>query len=491
MSSTFASLGLDRRLLDAVTALGYEKPTPIQSDAVPPALAGRDLIACAATGSGKSAAFLLPVLQRLLGGPRGRVRALVLTPTRELAAQIDQSRRDLAKLTGTTGAAVFGGVGMGPQETALRRGVDVLVATPGRLLDHLQHPYARLDQVEIVVLDEADRMLDMGFLPDVRRILAKLPARRQTLLFSATMPAEIVKLSREILRDPVAIEIERRSAPAAGITQAVWPVPQELKTALLHELLTRGELENALVFTRTKHRANRVADWLEKRGVAAARIHGNRSQAQRTEALAGFKAGKYRVLVATDVAARGIDIEALPHVVNFDVPEEPASYIHRVGRTARAEREGDAWTFCAREEEGDLRAIERAVGQPIPRRTLAGFDYAKRGEEKLEIPIQERIAAIRARKAEDRQRAAAKAARKAGAGGATATASRPHAPRPAARPAHGPAPRAAERPGRPERPAAGERPGGRGRPAQKAHEARGSHRRPASPAVPWWQRRDA
>jgi ATP-dependent RNA helicase RhlE len=482
---SFASLGLDRRLLDAVTALGYEKPTPIQSDAIPPALAGRDLLACAATGSGKSAAFLLPVLQRLLGGPRGRVRVLVLTPTRELAAQIDQSRRDLGKLTGLTGAAVYGGVGMGPQETALRKGVDVLVATPGRLLDHLQSSYARLDQVEIVVLDEADRMLDMGFLPDVRKILARLPAQRQTLFFSATMPAEIAKLSREILRDPVAIQIERRSAPASGITQAAWPVAQELKTALLFEMLQRGTLENALVFTRTKHRANRVADWLEKRGVNAARIHGNRSQAQRTEALAGFKAGKYRVLVATDVAARGIDIEALPHVVNFDVPAEPDSYIHRVGRTARAEREGDAWTFVSREEEGDLRAIERAVGKPIPRRTLDGFDYAKRGEEKLEIPIQERIAAIRAKKAEDRQRAAAKAARKAG---GAAPAARPHANRPAARPAGGAAPaRPGERPARHDRAAAGERRG----PSRPAHEARSPHRRPSSPSVPWWQRRDA
>ncbi|MCM2269578.1 MAG: DEAD/DEAH box helicase [Thermoanaerobaculia bacterium] len=484
----FTTLGLDRRLLDAVAALGYEKPTPIQSDAIPPALAGRDLLACAATGSGKSAAFLLPILQRLLGGPRGRVRVLVLTPTRELAAQIDQSRRDLGKLTGLTGAAVYGGVGMGPQETALRKGVDILVATPGRLLDHLQSSYAKLDQVEIVVLDEADRMLDMGFLPDVRKILARLPAQRQTLFFSATMPAEIAKLSREILRDPVAIQIERRSAPAHGITQAVWPVAQELKTALLFELLNRGELENALVFTRTKHRANRVADWLEKRGVNAARIHGNRSQAQRTEALAGFKAGKYRVLVATDVASRGIDIEALPHVVNFDVPAEPDSYIHRVGRTARAEREGDAWTFVSREEEGDLRAIERAVGKPIPRRTLDGFDYTKRAEEKLEIPVQERIAAIRAKKAEDRQRAAAKAARKAG--GAGAPAQRASSSRPAARPAHGAPARPGERPARQERPAAGER-RGPARPAHATHETRGSHRRPSSPAVPWWQRRDA
>jgi ATP-dependent RNA helicase RhlE len=488
----FTSFGLDRRLLDAVAALGYDKPTPIQSDAIPPALAGRDLLAAAATGSGKSAAFLLPMLQRLLGGPRGRVRALVLTPTRELAAQIDQSRRDLARFAGSTGAAVFGGVGMGPQETALRKGVDVLVATPGRLLDHLQHPYARLDQVEILVLDEADRMLDMGFLPDVKRILAKLPAVRQTMLFSATIPAEIVRLSGQILSNPVAIQIERRSAPADGITQAVWPVAQDMKTALLLELLNRGELENALVFTRTKHRANRVADWLAKRGIEAARIHGNRSQAQRTEALDGFKRGKYRVLVATDVAARGIDIAELPHVVNFDVPVEPDSYIHRVGRTARAEREGDAWTFVSREEEGDLRAIERAVGRPIQRRTLDGFDYQQRAAEKLEIPIQERIAAIRTRKAEERKRAAEKAARRTGQPAAAAP-ERGRGGRPAGRPQ-----RPSSRPQRAQA-TAGHNPAGRPArhdrplmPNQQPRPARPGHsHRPAVERVPWWLRQDA
>jgi len=446
---SFASLDLDRRLLDAVSALGFTQPTPIQTRAIPPGLAGRDVLACAATGSGKSAAFLLPILARLAGGPRGHVRALVIAPTRELAAQIDAHRKDLARFSGTTGAAIFGGVGMGPQETALRRGVDVLVATPGRLLDHLRNPYARLDQVEIVVLDEADRMLDMGFLPDVRRIFAKLPAKRQTLLFSATMPREIATLAREIQNHPEVIEIERRSAPAQGITQAVWPVAQDLKTSLLLELLRSGELTNALVFTRTKHRANRVADWLGKRGIAAARIHGNRSQAQRTEALAGFKQGRYKVLVATDVAARGIDIEALPHVVNFDVPGDPDSYIHRVGRTARAEREGDAWTFVSREEEGDLRAIERAVGRPIPRRTLDGFDYTSRASEKLEIPIQQRIAEIRARKADDRRRAAEKAARKQTPAGKPSAPARARASRPTGRPAEHQARR--DRPGSPAR----------------------------------------
>jgi ATP-dependent RNA helicase RhlE len=411
---SFVSLGLDRRLVDAVAQLGFQKPTPIQLESIPPALAGRVLLACAATGSGKTAAFLLPSLHRLLAAPpagSGRVRMLVLTPTRELAAQIDEHRRALGARTRSTGAAVYGGVGMTPQIEALRSGVDVLVATPGRLLDHLRSPYARLDAVEILVLDEADRMLDMGFLPDVERILARLPKLRQTLLFSATMPAEIAALSKRILKQPVRIQVERQARPAPGVAQAAWPVVQELKTALLFELLHRGQLSTALVFTRTKHRANRVADWLARRGVAAARIHGNRSQAQRTEALDGFKRGRYRVLVATDVAARGIDIAALPHVVNFDVPAAADDYIHRVGRTARAEREGDAWTFVAPEEEGDLRAIERAVGRPIERRLLAGFDYRKRSEERLEIPLAQRIAEIRARKAEERQRATAKAAR--------------------------------------------------------------------------------
>jgi ATP-dependent RNA helicase RhlE len=481
----FASFGLDRRLLDAVSALGFEKPTPIQTDALPPGLAGRDVLACAATGSGKSAAFLLPILQRFLTGPKGRVRALILTPTRELAAQIDEHRKDFARFSGTTGAAVYGGVGMGPQEQAFRRGVDVLVATPGRLLDHLQHGYAKLDQVEIVVLDEADRMLDMGFLPDVKKILARLPAKRQTLFFSATMPREIGTLAREILSNPATINQERRAEPASGITQTVWPVAQEMKTSLLLELLNRGELENALVFTRTKHRANRVADWLEKRGINATRIHGNRSQAQRTEALAGFKKGKYRVLVATDVAARGIDIEALPHVVNFDVPTEPDAYIHRVGRTARAEREGDAWTFVSREEEGDLKAIERAVGKPIPRRKLDGFDYTQRAAEALEVPLQERIAAIRSRKADDRKRAAEKAARRGGAGATSAGARPAHRPAAPAAPAH-------SRPVRGERPAAGPR---RGPGSAPSHDARASHRRtqggPSTPSLPWWQRRDA
>ena len=261
--------------------------------------------------------------------------------------------------TPLTGAAVFGGVGMGPQEHAFRSGVDVIVATPGRLLDHFRFPYAKLEHLEVLVLDEADRMLDMGFLPDIRRVLKHLPARRQTLFFSATMPPPIVGLAREMLKDPATVNLERKAAPAVGITHAVYPVAQELKSSLLVALLERNDMPQALVFTRTKHRANRLAEFLDKHRVRCERIHGNRSQAQRTQALAGFKGGRYRVLVATDIAARGIDVEALSHVINFDVPGVPEDYIHRVGRTARAEMTGDAFTFVAPEEEGDIRAIER------------------------------------------------------------------------------------------------------------------------------------
>ena len=375
-------------------------------------MAGKDVLAAAATGSGKSAAFLLPILNRLIGKKRGTTRALIITPTRELAAQIDEHLRDLAIHTPISGAAVYGGVGMGPQEHAFRSGVDVLVATPGRLLDHFSRGYARLEGLEILVIDEADRMLDMGFLPDIRRVLKHLPQKRQTLFFSATMPPQIVQLSQEMLKNPAMISIERKAAPAAGITQTVFPVAQELKSKLLETLIDRGEIQNAIVFTRTKHRANRLFEQLEKRRIKIARIHGNRSQAQRTEALAGFKAGKYRILVATDIAARGIDVEALSHVVNFDVPNVPDDYIHRVGRTARAEMTGDAITFVAPDEENDLRAIERAINKRLPRVTVPDFDYKQRPTERLEIPIHERIAAIRARKAEDRKRAAANAARR-------------------------------------------------------------------------------
>jgi ATP-dependent RNA helicase RhlE len=445
----FTTFGLHPDLLRGVKELGFLRPTPIQTDAMPPALAGKDVLAAAATGSGKSAAFLLPILNRLIGKKRGTTRALILTPTRELAAQIDEHLRDLAVHTPLSGAAIYGGVGMGPQEHAFRSGVDVLVATPGRLLDHFQYPYAKLESLEILVLDEADRMLDMGFLPDIRRVLRHLPTKRQTLFFSATLPPAIVELSRDMLKNPAMISIERKAAPAVGITQSVFPVSQEAKMSLLETLLERGEIQNAIVFTRTKHRANRVFEQLERKKVSVARIHGNRSQLQRTEALNGFKAGKYRILVATDIAARGIDVEALSHVVNFDVPNMPEDYIHRVGRTARAEMTGDAITFVAPDEENDLRAIERAINKRLPRVTVPDFDYTKKPAEKLEIPIHERIAAIRARKAEERARAKAKAERRAGAPASPARGARP-AGRPASRPSSG-----LSRPSGPSRPSSG------------------------------------
>ena len=409
---SFAALNLHPTLLRAVDALGFTTPTPIQRDAIPPARAGGDVLACAMTGSGKTAAFLLPIIERLMGKPRGGTRALVIAPTRELAAQIEADLRDLARFTPVRGATVFGGVSMSPQETAFRRGIDVIVATPGRLLDHMQHPYVRFDALEVLVLDEADRMLDMGFLPDIRRILGRLPRERQTLLFSATMPAPIAALAREFLRDPLPINQERKAAPATGITHAVYPVAQELKRGLLVALLRRDEMRSVLVFTRTKHRCNRLAEQLARDGIAAERIHGNRSQAQRTVALDAFKRGKCRVLVATDIAARGIDIDELSHVVNFDVPTVADDYIHRAGRTARAGAVGEAIIFVSPDEMGDLVAIDRAIGKPLPKLKLAGFDYAQRPAERLEIPLAERIAAIRARKSEERARARTNASRR-------------------------------------------------------------------------------
>lgn len=424
-SSAFADLKLHKDLLRGIEEQGFVKPTPVQADAIPPGLAGKDLLACASTGSGKTAAFLLPILHKLNGAPRGGTRALVLAPTRELAAQILEDLKALAIHTPVTGAAVYGGVGMGPQEHAFRAGVDIIIATPGRLLDHFTQPYAKLNKLEFLVLDEADRMLDMGFLPDIRRVLKHIPSRRQTLFFSATMPRPIMDLSRQMLHEPVTINVERQAAPAVGITQAIYPVNQELKSHLLSSLLKQNAIEDVLVFTRTKHRANRVSEFLIKQGINAARIHGNRSQAQRTEALAGFKSGKYRVLVATDIAARGIDVEALGHVLNFDVPAVPEDYIHRVGRTGRAELTGEAFTFVAPDEEPLVRAIEKAINRRLPRVTLPDFDYKSRPEGRLEVPIQERVAAIRAKKSADRARSAAKVQRRAGGSPARAGSSQP------------------------------------------------------------------
>ena len=450
---SFNDLKLHPSLLKGIKELGFARPTPIQADAIPPGLEGRDVLACAQTGSGKTAAFLLPILNKLIEKPRGTTRALVLAPTRELAAQILADLNDLAVHTPITGASIFGGVGMGPQEHAFRSGVDVLIATPGRLLDHLRAPYAKLTNLEFLVLDEADRMLDMGFLPEIRKILRYVPSKRQTLFFSATMPPPIAALTSEMLRNPVSIQRERQAAPASGITQAIYPVSQGLKPALLVTLLQRGDVRQALIFTRTKHRANRLADHLVKAGIRAERIHGNRSQAQRTAALEGFKSGRFPVLVATDIAARGIDVDALGHVVNFDVPLVPEDYIHRVGRTGRAEATGDAFTFVSPEEEGNLRDIERAISRRLPRVTVPDFDYNAKTQAKLEIPLADRIAEIRARKRDERARAAVNAARR-------SAHQRGQAP-PAATP---------QQPGRPHH---GGRPGPHGRPSRFGGPRRG------------------
>ncbi|HEV3141919.1 MAG TPA: DEAD/DEAH box helicase [Vicinamibacterales bacterium] len=410
---SFAALKLHAAIERGLKELGFHQPTPIQSDAIPPALEGRDILATAMTGSGKTAAFLLPIIHRLIGKSRGTTRALVLTPTRELAAQIVSDCTALAVHTPITAAPVYGGVGMGPQEHAFRSGVDVIVATPGRLLDHFRAPYARLPALEYLVLDEADRMLDMGFLPDIRRILRHIPTKRQTLFFSATMPPPIAQLAGDMLRHPVVLNVERPALPATGITQAVYPVPHQLKPALLVRLL-RDEIQDALVFTRTKHRADRLARHLGHAGINVERIHGNRSQSQRTQALSGFKSGKYRVLVATDIAARGIDITGLGHVVNFDCPPAAEDYVHRVGRTGRAQAVGAAFTFVSPDEEDSLKGIERAIGKRLPRVTLPDFDYLSRPQA-LEVPMAQRIAEIRQRKRDDRERGRLKAARRAAA----------------------------------------------------------------------------
>lgn len=456
---SFSAFSLHASLLSGIRELGFVQPTPIQAEAIPIAVSGRDLLACAQTGSGKTAAFLLPIMNRLIDHPRRTTRALILTPTRELAAQILEDLNALAVHTPLTAAAVYGGVGMGPQEHAFRTGVDVIIATPGRLLDHFTKPYAKLPGIEYLVLDEADRMLDMGFLPAIRRVLRHIPSRRQTLFFSATMPPDIAVLAGEMLKNPARISLQRQAAPAGGITQAVYPVPQTLKTALFLELLKRDLIREALVFTRTKHRTDRLTAQLVNKGVNAARIHGNRSQAQRTQALDGFKKGSYRVLVATDIAARGIDVEALSHVVNYDVPVVPDDYIHRVGRTGRASMTGDAFTFVSPEEEGDLRAIERAIGKSLPRVTLPDFDYRRVGEPSLEVPRAERIAAIRAQKARER----ASAAKRAEARGQPGVGRQGRAPVDGGRMrAGGHSPSAGGRPARPGRPG-GRPPGRRGR----------------------------
>ncbi|OGW55707.1 MAG: RNA helicase, partial [Nitrospirae bacterium RBG_19FT_COMBO_55_12] len=373
---SFSSFNLDPQIVAGVKALGYTAPTPIQRQAIPPVLEGKDVMGLAQTGTGKTAAFVLPILERLMKGPRGRVRALIIAPTRELAEQIHESINALGFQTKLRSITIYGGVGVNPQIQKLRAGVDIVVACPGRLLDHINQGTINLSQTEVLVLDEADRMFDMGFLPDIRRILKHVPARRQTLLFSATMPDDIRKLAHEVLKNPVTVQVGH-TAPVNTVSHALYPVAQHLKTGLLLELLKHTNTESVLIFTRTKHRAKRVGQQLEKAGYKAASLQGNLSQNKRQAALDGFRDGSFQVLVATDIAARGIDVSSISHVINYDMPDTADAYTHRIGRTGRAAKTGDAFTFITREDEDMVRSIERVLGEKVERRTLKGFDYTK------------------------------------------------------------------------------------------------------------------
>ncbi len=374
---SFDSLGLSAALLRAVKEQGYSDPTPIQARVIPVVLEARDVMAGAQTGTGKTAGFTLPMLQRLSTTPQPQgkraVRALILAPTRELAAQIAESVKNYGRHLQLTSAAIFGGVSINPQITALRRGVDILIATPGRLLDLAEQRHVDLAHVEIFVLDEADRMLDMGFMPDIRRVIRLLPTQRQSLLFSATFPPDIRKLAHSLLHSPVEVEAAKPNAAGERIEQLVHLVDRREKRGVLSWLIGDGNWRQVLVFTRTKHGANRLSEQLAQDGLSSAAIHGNKSQGARTRALSGFKDGSVRVLVATDIAARGIDIDQLPHVVNFDLPEVPEHYVHRIGRTGRAGREGVAISLVGREEQPLLKAIERLLGYPIPHGPLTGY----------------------------------------------------------------------------------------------------------------------
>jgi len=371
----FDQFNLDPRLLAGVRHLGYTTPTPIQIKAIPAALDGKDLIGTAQTGTGKTAAFVLPILNKLLPGPRRHARVLVVTPTRELAQQIYETVRDLATGTGLRATAIYGGVGASPQIRALRDGTEILIACPGRLLDHIRQGHAHLDGIEILVLDEADRMLDMGFLPDVKRILQHIPAKRQTMLFSATFPKEIEQLAASTLRNPTRIAIGL-SRPASTVAHALFSVPQHLKTSLLLELLKRTRTGSVLIFTRTKHRAEKLSKQIGNAGFRATSLHSDRTQGQRESALTGFRSGHYQVMVATDLAARGLDVEGISHVINFDMPATADDYIHRIGRTGRAERSGDAFTLVTPDDREMIRLLEKIIGKPLPRQTLDGFDYS-------------------------------------------------------------------------------------------------------------------
>lgn len=372
---SFVQFNLDARLMTGIQRAGYTDPTPIQTAAMPAALTGQDLIGTAQTGTGKTAAFVLPILNKLVNGARNRTRALIVTPTRELAEQINDTIRQLGNATNLRSASIYGGVGATPQIKALRSGVEILVACPGRLLDLIAQGHANLSFVEFLVLDEADRMFDMGFLPDVKRIIARLPARRQTMLFSATFPREIEQLASQSLRDPQRIAIGL-SRPAHTVTHALYPVPQHLKAGLLLQLLKRTDTNSVLIFTRTKHRAQKLAKQIENTGFRVTSLHGNRSQGQRQEALNGFKRGHYQIMVATDIAARGLDVESISHVINYDIPDTADAYIHRIGRTGRMERAGDAFTLVTPEDHEMVRELEKIMGQKLPKLTLDDYDYS-------------------------------------------------------------------------------------------------------------------
>ena len=429
---TFQTLGLCAPILTALEEHGYERPSPIQEKAIPPALAGRDVLGCAQTGTGKTCAFAAPILQRLSasrvqGHP---LRALILTPTRELAIQIEESFLAYGKHLSLRCAVIFGGVGQNPQVEALGRGVDILVATPGRLMDLYQQGFVKLDQLEIFVLDEADRMLDMGFIHDVKKILKWLPKQKQTMLFSATMPPEITELVNSLLHDPVRVAVDPVSSPVEAIEQSVYFVDKNNKTKLLAHLIRELDVKNALVFTRTKHGANKVARDLAKAGITAAAIHGNKSQTARQQALADFKAGKIQCLVATDIAARGLDIEELSHVFNYNLPEVPETYVHRIGRTGRAGREGAAVAFCDFGEKPLLRDIEKLMGRtvpvvedhPYPMVVLEAPKKDKRGRIINEEDAEARAAAKERRRAQDAANKAAAEERKKKAGEAVLSA---------------------------------------------------------------------
>jgi len=384
---SFDSFDLHPQIAAGVQAVGYSTPTPIQRQAIPPVLQGQDVLGLAQTGTGKTAAFVLPILQRLIKTPRGCIQALVIAPTRELSDQINATFETLGRRTRLHSFPIYGGVPIAPQIQRLRSGVEIVVACPGRLLDHIQRGTIRLPNLKVLVLDEADRMLDMGFLPDIKKIIKHVPAVRQTLMFGATMPDDIRRLAKDVLRTPVTVQVNP-PAPAATVAHAVYPVASHLKTALLLQLLHQTETASVLIFTRTKHRAQRLGVQIERAGYPTTSLQGNLSQNQRQAAIRGFRNGSYRVLVATDIAARGIDVSRISHVINFDMPDTTDAYTHRIGRTGRAEKTGDAFSLVTHEDEAMVRSIESVLGSRLERRRLNSFDYHKPPARRDDDPVQ-------------------------------------------------------------------------------------------------------